>query len=439
MIIRSQPLVEERFRSRIDDQVAIAIATLPVSFEALLRALPGVYPLDVLAALARLVSAGRMCPNSEKQLSLDASTRIYRQIAQSDLPVPHPLDFEWRFTKATSRWLLGVANDLATKGAPVLLYGTPGVALEATVMESTRKITFVGDDNAVTQSLSRIVRAREANLRVQSCNVSAIHDTVGAVILDPPWYVDFIRPMLRGASAASQMGGAILVTLPPPGARARADEDRRTLESYAQRVGLEVMTTLPLRAEYETPFFERNALRANGVSAPPAWRRGDVVVFRKVRSIGSAPLGRRRPREWAEVSIGRMRLFVRRSTARPTNAALLSSVVENDVLPSVSRRDARRLRAEVWTSGNRIFGSTNPELVALAATLAGDPENINRSLQGMQVVDRDAIERLSYALSRLADVEAAEDASSALGLAEGASWTSISPRLLNKLGSTASG
>lgn len=41
----------------------------------------------------------------------------------------------------------------------------------------------------------------------------------------------------------------------------------------------------------------------------------------------------------------------------------LISIVPNDVLPTVSRRDPRRKLARVWTSGNRIFDCKGPNVL----------------------------------------------------------------------------
>lgn len=73
-----------------------------------------------------------------------------------------------------------------------------------------------------------------------------------------------------------------------------------------------------------------------------------------------------RHRDWAEVGIGRMGLFIRGvGEARTDHAGLIS--LEGDVLPTVSRRDPPRRLANVWTSGNRIFRTNNPQLVCEAA------------------------------------------------------------------------
>ena len=87
------------------------------------------------------------------------------------------------------------------------------------------------------------------------------------------------------------------------------------------------------------------------------WRRGDLLTFRKTGSSflnhyseqadGSA---------WDEVNIDGVRFRVGRAEGDGFADPRLKKLVEGDILPTVSRRDRRRNRALVWTSGNRVFG-----------------------------------------------------------------------------------
>jgi hypothetical protein len=310
--------------------------------------------------------------------------------------------------------LLSIANELAPKPYGLLLYGTPGVASHAISHSLQRKIIFVAEDNPVTRRLAEANTLRRAPISIELCQRAKYFEEAGGVILDPPWYDDYIRPMLRAASAACRVGGVVVISLPPEGTRDTAHRDRRRVVAYANRIGLDLASSLPLRAEYETPFFERNALRAEGLSAPPVWRRGDVLVFRKSRSITPASMGRRKARGSTEFTIGRMRVFLRAAEDPWTGQSddLLRQIVPGDILPTVTRRDPRRRSATVFTSGNRIFASPDSRRIALAAAIAGKGD-INSSLHGIPAGDRYAIERATYALTQLADIEATEEAESA--------------------------
>src|SRR5690348_12276237 len=87
------------FSARIDALTHEAIAEGVVDFAALLCRLPGVYPIELLSSLDRLATA--------EVIPLTIATSVRRQATKASanggegrsfLPLPHPLDFEWRFT-----------------------------------------------------------------------------------------------------------------------------------------------------------------------------------------------------------------------------------------------------------------------------------------------------------------------------------------------------
>jgi hypothetical protein len=235
-------------------------------------------------------------------------------------------------------------------------------------------------------------------------------DEAGLVILDPPWYFDFIRPMLAAAAVACRPGGHILLSAPSIGSASSAAEDRSNIMHYVERLSLDIVAIQPVTLTYETPFFEANALAAAGVSgAPSSWRRGDLFVLCKRNN--APPIGLvipTRKSRWHELVIGRMRVFVTRDPPRMASGFGLCSIVPGDVLPSISRRDPRRRKAGVWTSGNRIFGT--PDLVVLAGgRVSRFPSGDTGTSIQLSTGERDEVERLSYALLDLALHEEAEE------------------------------
>ena len=379
-------------------------------FRELLAALPSVYPTLVLAAVRRMASRGQIRPADS--LALCVQTRQREQVHRpSDLlPLPHPLNFEWRFTPETSRSLLNGARDLTDSSSPVLLFGTPGVAAQAIVSPIDRPTEFLGEENLVTRRILRLNAMMGLPLRLVDTRPSS-RITAGAIIVDPPWYLDYQIPMLTAAASRLRPSGFILFSAPPEGVRASAESERQLLLCSADRLGLELIGVYPSELCYETPFFERNALAAAGVLVDYPWRRGDLMVFRK--AADSPKLAIRvldRPCEWQEVEIGRMRVFVR--TGGKQFAELgLSSVVDGDVLPSVSRSDPRRPHAAVWTSGNRLFDTTDATSVIQAAVLAARARlgSSTSPLTWCTIPGRNAVERMARKLVAISAREADEE------------------------------
>lgn len=412
MIAPAPSVVESRFAANVDGWTRAAIVDGLTDFSALLKRLPSVYPTELFASLDRLAGCGQIASDIPALVRQQAGASPNEADGRSLLPVPHPLDFEWRFTTDASRMLLDSASDLTCPPGDLLLFGTPGVALEALALPVNCRVTFVAEDNCVTARVIALNQAIGSPIDVNLCDVGVPRASADVVVLDPPWYADYIRGMLTAAASACRTKGAVLVSLPPAGTRPSADADCRATIAFAQRLGLKLEEHRPLAIGYETPFFERNALAVDCIHPPPHWRRGDLYIFRKVSQMRGVIAGpRRHSRPWAEVGIGRMRLFIHRGDQNLEGRPELRSLVDGDILPTISRRDPRRRLARVWTSGNRIFSTNRPELVFEAALSCNEGPRtlgVQRCVRDSKV-DRLAIERIAKMLADLAATEEREE------------------------------
>jgi hypothetical protein len=431
MMASRESVSQAAYTARVDALIEAAIQNGATSFVALLHGLPAIYPIELLASLDRLAARAVIDPT--------VASMVRRQAAASEgvvvegrslLPLPRPLDYEWRFKADSARALLNRAADMTPADGDVLLFGTPGLAIEALAWPIGRRVAFLAQDNSVTRRVLALNNAIGSPLSIAYCNCGLPRESADAVLLDPPWYLDFVRPMLAVAAHACRVGGAILITLPPDGTRPTAEADRQAAIAFGRRIGLALIEHHPLQIEYETPFFERNALAAAGIYLPLHWRRGDLVAFRKERAPTRPPsptLANRRA--WTEVAIGRMRLFIRTQGKRRSSQNGLISLIEGHILPTVSRRDPRRRLADVWTSGNRIFRTGNPGLVLEAAILCSG-EAISSGVQPHlwgTIREREAVERVATELRCLAALEACEEGNAPAGVSgRGTPWMSSS-------------
>ena len=153
-------------------------------------------------------------------------------------------------------------------------------------------------------------------------------------------------------------GGRVLACFPGLGTRPKIAEERRRLIAGAANAGLSHVDTRSAVISYETPPFERSALAVAGITnVPPRWRRGDLLTFVRIPGYANArPSVTNHEENWIEVDIHGVRLKVRRPSSFEFTNPSIESVISGDVLPSVSRRDPRRARADIWTPTNRIFG-----------------------------------------------------------------------------------
>jgi len=401
------------FESEVDKWVLAALKAGHTAFTELLRNLPGVYPESALSSVVRLAADSSISFSLSERIRAEARLPVRESLQDwSLLPIPHPLDFEWRFTSDSSRRLLELATTLKCQNSTILLFGTPGVAIEALSHRAGRRTIFVGEDNVVTRRITALNSASESPLSIATCTLGLPTKVADVVILDPPWYLDFIRPMLSAAAAACNPFGHVLISLPPLGTRPTAAIERETIVRFAARLGLDRVEEQPLAINYQTPLFERNALAVSGIRAPSQWRRGDLLVFQKCRESRRPALTRsNRKQQWTEVSVDRMRLFVKCDRSSASGLKGLIPLIEGDILPSVSRRDPRRREAHVWTSGNRIFATDNPRLVLDTAMSYHRNQSSARNRNRLRHSDarQAALRRIREALMQLAATEATEE------------------------------
>lgn len=368
----------EAFEDAVDRWVAEAVAAGKSDFGALLTALPGVFPSVALGSVRRLGRSGR--------LPAGVAERAERYVAQGVRPepevavagerAPHPLDYEWRFARSAAYVLASLAREATLPGETVALLGCPSLYRAFRDPATARRRVVLLDANAPAAT------ANTDEIGIYRCDLlwGAVPDEVsGVVIADPPWYPEHMACFLWAAARLCRAQGVVFLSAPPRGTRPGIAEDWRVLLERAAAFGLRLTDYRAGVLPYETPPFERNALRALGIRrVPQDWRRGDLATFvatgnRDVpRPLAPADEG------WSESSVRGVRFRVRSAgdapqlhalAARPRDPRLIT-LVPGDILPTVSRRDARRPLANVWTSGNRVFQCHSPELLSCMLTSA---------------------------------------------------------------------
>jgi hypothetical protein len=345
------------FADQVDSWVQDAVRAGACRFDDLLRALPGVYPVDAAASVRRLRAAGRLREPEASWLLAGASPPGAAAVRPSSLPAPHPLDYDWRFTHPTSAEMLDRAMRVAFPGDDVICLGTPSVFLEAVGRGAGRRAALVDSNPAVTAHFLRLGPwLRVWNADLLSDPIPAVRSS--AVVADPPWYWPEMAGFLWSASNICTPGGHVFMSLPPRRTRPAAASEVGRLLGLASDLGFELASFENGVVQYESPPFERNALRAVGVGLVSYdWRRGDLCVLR-LRSADARPrpTAARTGGRWAEEALFEARLRLRSRRGGEFADPTLTPLVAGDVLPSVSRRHPLRDAADVWTAGNRVFG-----------------------------------------------------------------------------------
>ncbi len=360
----SSSMQTEPFDRRIDRWVRHALAHGCTSLDQIIGALPGVYPSIVRDSIRRLASHGHgsvRLDTVQEVLWPTPSAGVSHTIA---LPIPHPLDYDWRFSDAAVAYLLRTSAALAAPGATIALLGTPSIMRAVIEEPPPYQFVLVEANSAITTCLA--AAAPTARIVQSDIGRDRLPDLTAAVIIaDPPWYKEYIRSFLWAACRLCQINGTILMSVPPVGTRPGiALEWERTL-LWAEQLGLALVRLEPNAIEYRTPPFERNALRAEGLGTlSPYWRQGNLAIFMRqdVRRVRRPPLPAH-DGQWEEVQVDGVRIRLRRRVVGGFSDPLLIPLVSGHVLSSVSRRDPRRQQADVWTSGNRIFACRGTALL----------------------------------------------------------------------------
>jgi hypothetical protein len=339
------------FRRMVDSWIAQATEAGARTFNDLVVRLPGVYPSVILARIQTPQQAFLRATNMDQ-----AGKRINRENGHwAGLPRPHPLDFSWRFTGTSAAELARLAVNHSQPMDRIGLLGTPTVFLDCVSREVDRSIVLLDRDGAAIGSLQN----HPANYQALHCDLRkdalpALHARV--VIADPPWYEDELEHFLWACRKCCDIGAIVLLSCPPVGARPGVEAELGRIIQWAAHLGLELIEFTRDGLVYTSPGFERNALRAGGVPrVGPNWRRGDLAVFACVRETAAPRPPTKVQSSWWEEIISGVRFRIRSDSHYGWADPTLVTLVEKDVLASVSRRERIRDRVDVWTSGNRVF------------------------------------------------------------------------------------
>ncbi|RZJ51493.1 MAG: class I SAM-dependent methyltransferase [Flavobacterium sp.] len=277
---------------------------------------------------------------------------------------PHPLDFEWRNSVGSLDFLVKHIECSTFDNDRILLLGFPTLFAATSLKEMSQHITLVDKNQPVIKDLEKLISKDNFNI-VEADIFKVDPDLLGKyqmVILDPPWYSPHFYDFIWLAAKCVEIGGSISISIPPINARPSIPQERIQWFSFCQENGLCLENLYSQKLSYAMPFFEFNAFRIAGVKdVLPFWRKGDLAIFKKTENIETLrPLVNDVIEEWIEIQIDTVRFRIKMDKTTGTKLPLqIHSIVDTEILPSISARDIRRNEANVWTSGNRIYKVQN--------------------------------------------------------------------------------
>lgn len=295
------------------------------------------------------------------------------------LPLPHPLDYEWRYDPHTRLLLAELCKQHAGTCGPIALLGTPTLA---PVLRDHRGDVLLLDTNAALltalSGASQIGTIRYAAAEIGRFSPPREWQHRAAVVVcDPPWYPQGLATFLRTATRLVRPRGTIFLSVPDLLTRPSAARELAELRHLARQLRLAVTASEPCALRYRTPFFEFRALRAAGLRVVPLnWRGGSLWQLTSTDIADEAQLDRHQAatasKTATEVTIDSVRIRVIDGCPQRLGVVSLQTVVPGDTLPTVSRRHPARKMASLWTSGNTVLRCADSELVGLLLSQFAD-------------------------------------------------------------------
>ncbi len=284
-------------------------------------------------------------------------------------PELHLLDGEWYFTELTSANLAGFLGT-----GHFCLLGTPTVAARLDGSDSVLvdQSPFIRDRFNFFNDGVKILRSK--------VDVADVGSGFDKVLLDPPWYVPELLDWFALGTRAVSPGGQILLPLLGELTRPTAQQERRALLRLAARVG--DVEVIPQAVEYDMPLFEQRALAASGIQLEGPWRIADLVIVSVRSPINLPMIGKFRQVDvdhWSTFVLGSQVVKLRTNRIVRDDAELIRPVegLSDYVYDTVSQRDPRWAKIDLWTSRNRVAQVSDLRAVeAMLIELHGDSNNL---------------------------------------------------------------
>lgn len=375
--MNDQPQSDHNFDERLSLHLLRLLDEGPRSLNFLITMAQGAYPTDVLARLRTLQQAGRTREiTKDVWATVDSTAFPYDDpIAQSgsesqdhlEFPEPHPVDFDWRFTKRALRLLAGTINTnppktIAVLGAPTLFK----------YLREQKKCVHLYDRNE--QVVSFLKKAGHGE--VTHCDLFRYsgQKKFDCVIADPPWYLDHYRAFIETGRQMLRPGNNFFLSVLPLLTRPSAESDRTAIVKFASERGFDLVDRNPGVLEYLSPAFEVEALKAEGLDVD-AWRSGDLYTF----ALSTREVDHYKPEPqyeelWRTFTLGRTVIKVKWDGTHGSNDFDFENASETkDMrLRSVSRRSPPRSKINLWTSRNIALRVTRPDVACAALQLLSE-------------------------------------------------------------------
>ena len=362
--------LDEAHTQRLHRHIVRALRIKPLTFCETIRVSAGAYPAEVQGALNVLVATEQVretngvfsvpgwakpslpeidySRQSSSDLVLRDKSRVSSRSSTATFADPHPADYDWRYTSASIVELKSRLGSIVERGGRIALFGATTLFLSLAV--STPHVVLFD------RSASRLKDIESIGFKtglIRHDLFDPIPDAnreYDVVVADPPWYPEFHRAFILRSTQLLRDEGLLFLSVLPWLTRPSAIADRADIVKFALRSGFDLTEVVSGILGYESPKFERIALKKNRITCGD-WRFGDLFVFRRINEP-SPDLAIERPvdePEWEEYRFGNRKIKVR---LRPEHSTIRFCFAPatgiSPIFEGVSRRSPFRSRIDLW-------------------------------------------------------------------------------------------
>jgi len=388
--LSDHPVLNSYYREQLSNLVLDKLRTSAMEFGTLVANAEGAYPTDILTVLKELEADNKVLEadglwflhNQQNQLLVrQVAADVMIQQSEGDLPEPHPLDFDWRFTDDTlallERILDTKCGEGAILGAPTLYKSLSDIGAAVSLFDKNpAMIDYLKSAGYVSVTEVDLVHPIQFSRRFQWA------------LADPPWYNEHYTGFVNSASKLLLPHGKLFLSVLPRLTRPSAADDRFRMMEEAHKIGFDLVDISPAALAYTSPPFEIAALREAGFVLGN-WRKGDLFVFvlsGDRRHEDCTPLEAHEA-HWNTIHLGTTIIRVR--LVPTTNSVAFTyrsaSSTGSSRLQSVSRRSPARLDANVWNSRNIALVVSRPDVLGHSLTSIADGSTPTEVLNRMSL------------------------------------------------------
>src|SRR5262249_6248028 len=155
------------------------------------------------------------------QIDADMLGELEREVAADPLPyresdhciafpVPHPLDYDWRFADASVEYLLETCAGVSADDQVIALLGAPALMRAAIECGFPRQMRLLDADRRLVRAFAG--HAPENTVFHCEIGLDPLPEIQADVIVaDPPWYEEYLDPFLFAASQLCVVGGSLIL------------------------------------------------------------------------------------------------------------------------------------------------------------------------------------------------------------------------------------